>query len=489
MGRYPSGQRGQTVNLLAYAYAGSNPALPTILIMKGLPVVTPDTVDTPPGVMHDKVMTNSGNTPRKRGQPFLRVKHGSAVVPIYKGRTRKWDYFTVAFHMNGKRVRRNYGTLEKAKAEAQIVAKRIQEGFSATDDLTPVQRECDLAAEKMVAPFNMPPVSALDEYARCRHMLRDVPLMAVVQDFLHRTRGVTLGAKVPDLVGEFLKAKGEDKMSERYLDQLGVNARRFATAFPMEIMSIKSGEIDRWLRGLGGSPVTRNSVNRCIKVLFSFAKSRGYLPASESAAAELVPLAKEAQANTEIFQPVEIQKLLTAASADILPLLAIGGFAGLRVAEICRLDWSAVDLERRIITLRADQAKTASRRIVPISDNLAAWLGHLSRIGKVIPNEKTPVDATALAKKLGVKWPHNGLRHSSISYRIAEIKDAAKVAMEAGNSPKIIFKHYLELVTEQHAQEWFSISPPDGWTPPASDKVKYAPRPSRRRHLINSILG
>ena len=29
MGRYPSGQRGQTVNLLAYAYAGSNPALPT----------------------------------------------------------------------------------------------------------------------------------------------------------------------------------------------------------------------------------------------------------------------------------------------------------------------------------------------------------------------------------------------------------------------------------------------------------------------------
>jgi hypothetical protein len=31
MGRYPSGQRGQTVNLLAYAYAGSNPALPTTL--------------------------------------------------------------------------------------------------------------------------------------------------------------------------------------------------------------------------------------------------------------------------------------------------------------------------------------------------------------------------------------------------------------------------------------------------------------------------
>jgi hypothetical protein len=35
-GRYPSGQRGQTVNLLAYAYAGSNPALPTTLKINGL---------------------------------------------------------------------------------------------------------------------------------------------------------------------------------------------------------------------------------------------------------------------------------------------------------------------------------------------------------------------------------------------------------------------------------------------------------------------
>jgi integrase len=224
-------------------------------------------------------------------------------------------------------------------------------------------------------------------------------------------------------------------------------------------------------------------------VLFSFAKSRGYLPASESAAAELVPLAKEAQANTEIFQPVEIQKLLTAASADILPLLAIGGFAGLRVAEICRLDWSAVDLERRIITLRADQAKTASRRIVPISDNLAGWLKLLHRKGKVTPNPKIAGSATDLAKKLGIPWRHNGLRHSYISYRIAQIKDAAKVALEAGNSPDIIFKHYRELVTEQDACEWFSITPAAGWSPPESEKRRYAPRATRRKSFVDAIIG
>ncbi len=31
MGKYQSGQMGQTVNLLAYAFGGSNPSLPTSL--------------------------------------------------------------------------------------------------------------------------------------------------------------------------------------------------------------------------------------------------------------------------------------------------------------------------------------------------------------------------------------------------------------------------------------------------------------------------
>jgi integrase len=40
------------------------------------------------------------------------------------------------------------------------------------------------------------------------------------------------------------------------------------------------------------------------------------------------------------------------------PLLyAIGGFAGLRSAEIQRLEWSDIDLQRRFITVSALKAK------------------------------------------------------------------------------------------------------------------------------------
>jgi hypothetical protein len=85
-----------------------------------------------------------------------------------------------------------------------------------------------------------------------------------------------------------------------------------------------------------------------------------------------------------------------------------------------------------------------------------------------------------------MEWPRNALRHSYISYRLAIVKDAAKVALEAGNSPDIIFKHYRELVTEQDAKAWFAINPPEGWAPPV---VKLRRREMRHKPLADKILG
>jgi hypothetical protein len=56
-------------------------------------------------------------------------------------------------------------------------------------------------------------------------------------------------------------------------------------------------------------------------------------------------------------------------------------------------------------------------------------------------------------------WKHNALRHSFISYRVAETQDVAKVSLEAGNSPQMIFKHYRELVQPEAAKASFAIAP------------------------------
>jgi hypothetical protein len=59
----------------------------------------------------------------------------------------------------------------------------------------------------------------------------------------------------------------------------------------------------------------------------------------------------------------------------------------------------------------------------------------------------------------GFKWQPNGLRHSYISYRLAILPDTARVALEAGNSPEVIFAHYRELVTPEAANASFGVIP------------------------------
>ncbi|MDB6124517.1 MAG: hypothetical protein JWQ71_3510, partial [Pedosphaera sp.] len=49
------------------------------------------------------------------------------------------------------------------------------------------------------------------------------------------------------------------------------------------------------------------------------------------------------------------------------------------------------------------------------------------------------------------------LRHSYISYRVADTQEVNKTALEAGNSPAMIFSNYRELVTPQDAKSWFSL--------------------------------
>jgi integrase len=216
-----------------------------------------------------------------------------------------------------------------------------------------------------------------------------------------------------------------------------------------------------------------------IAALFRFAIKRKYLPKDAIEEVEAVQQAKEDNGEPEIFTPAEMRELLAAARSEMIPFLSIGGFAGLRSAELVRLDWSDVNLRERYIEIKAAKAKTGARRLAPITDNLFAWLEpHVKETGAVlgfeswwnqIPklvdavNERRKQQAEEARKKpesvRKFQWKHNALRHSFCSYRLAGTKNAAQVALEAGNSPQMIFAHYRQLVTETEAAKWFGVMP------------------------------
>ena len=214
----------------------------------------------------------------------------------------------------------------------------------------------------------------------------------------------------------------------------------------------------RSLRGLKVAAQTRNNFRTVLRTLFSYAVARGY--AQENAVAKTAK-AKVVRGAPDIFTPAQMQTILEKAPRDFVPYLAIGAFAGLRSAEIERLDWSEIDLQGKLIHIKAANSKSAQRRLVTISDNLAAWLSpHSRKDGQVADPERVRVARDKTCEAAKIKWPANALRHSYASYHLAQFKNAAATAAELGHaSPTMLYKHYREVVRPDAAAQWWQLFP------------------------------
>jgi integrase len=204
------------------------------------------------------------------------------------------------------------------------------------------------------------------------------------------------------------------------------------------------------------SPQSRNNYRRVLSSLFSYGVMRRFCPLNPII---LTDIAKVTDKPVEVFTPQQIQRLLQSAEADILPALSMGAFAGLRHAEISRLDWKEIKLDRGFIEVTALTSKTASRRLVTIQPNLKAWLKPLARTQGPVepPNARKKMDAARARANID-DWPHNGLRHSFASYHLAKYQDAAALALQLGHTTTgMLFAHYREVVSPDAADIYWKL--------------------------------
>jgi hypothetical protein len=143
---------------------------------------------------------------------------------------------------------------------------------------------------------------------------------------------------------------------------------------------------------------------------------------------------------------------------NLVPVLALGFFAGLRVSEAVAVDLAKIDH-------KADEFRVTGKtgpRLAPLTASCKEWLATYNRRkgNAWLPSMRTLVDEVqelfALAK---IQQIDNGARHSFISYRCAESRDIAAVADECGNSVQTIKNHYRQLVTAEAAKRYFAIRP------------------------------
>lgn len=149
-------------------------------------------------------------------------------------------------------------------------------------------------------------------------------------------------------------------------------------------------------------------------------------------------------------------KLCRASYPSLVPWLAISLFAGLRQAEVERIDWSQVGSS--FIDLRATQAKGRARRLITIRAVLASWLAdHRQTEGSVCPKGHRKL-ASEFRKQFG-GLERNVLLHSFISYAIGDGEPIKTVALESGKTEDVIFRHYREVVTPEQAKAFWALRP------------------------------
>jgi integrase len=423
---------------------------------------------------------------RKRRSSIVEVGTGPAKVRIYTiNRKDGYDQFTLAWQEGGRRRTRCFSCMDEAKMVAQQITVRLINGETGVCEAT--RRDIDILrhCERAAGEFGVTLAAAIEEWVSARRTAGEVPLSDAVRFYAANRADLIAVRSNVQVAAEFVESLKRKGVSIIYVRNANNNLKRFTDHVAGNIADVTTSDINRFLDGLKKlGPVSKNGIRRNVVTMFGFAKKQGYLHPDRKTAAEQSDSFKVPDKEISIFTPEEMERLLLAAHARILPLIAIGGFAGIRSAEIGRLTWQDIKWDRDYIEIAGRKAKTAARRLVPLSENLKVWLAPWrEETGPII----TITDASGALSDTAVKaqipggWRQNALRHSFISYRIAETGDVSRTSLEAGNSPKQVFRSYREIVDAEATKAWWSILPPEEWEPVG---LKWSLRERLRKNLL-----
>lgn len=208
------------------------------------------------------------------------------------------------------------------------------------------------------------------------------------------------------------------------------------------------------------SPRSRINYLTKLSQLYNFAVKNGWVDAN---LIERIDRPKAEDKEPGIFTVEQSANLLMHSSKHgLLHYITLGLFAGLRSAELLRLDANAVLMEERSIVVGASVAKKRSRRVVEMCDALHEWLTKYPLPqGQIVDGKEFRANLDNLKFDAGIlAWPHNGLRHSFGSYHLAECGDAIKTAGQMGHrDSNIVHNHYKALVLKSEVEKFWNLKP------------------------------
>jgi integrase len=394
------------------------------------------------------------------------------------GKTKKYAFYRLACYVAGRRVTRSFKSYGEAKTEAERLVREIAHGSQAAA-LTGGQSRDALDALQRLENFRQSTgrrysmLAAVSEFVETLEQLKGRSLGEAVEGFL-QTVAVISRKDVAEAVEEFLegrrhKAEAKDgkrpQRSASYETHVTSWLRGFAKTFPATAVC----DLAKEHLHLHFNPLTevgtknRNDRRAAVKMFLAWAVRQDYLPVNHRLFEANCMTRETVEAgDRDFFRPVELQNLLDNAPLEMMPVIALGGLAGLRVEEIMRLDWADVWRVEGHVGLPMLQAKTRRHRLVEICPALAAWLkSHREMAGKVYPAGLHAYNRKFVKLRDSLKIPtrKSGLRHAFCTYHFALHANGNLTAQQSGDSPAMIHAHYKGLAKQVDAEKWFQVTP------------------------------
>ena len=406
------------------------------------------------------------------------IRHRTSEAKIYAP-AKSFKYYRVCYVVAGKRRMHTFGTYSLARSEAQRIVRELASGSQATA-LNASQSRDALAALERLESYRRTTgkrtslLGAVSEYVEAARKLDGQTLGEAVERYLATVASVKR-KDITDAIEEFIQAdapktKAKEgqraQLSPKYAYNRSIHLRRFAGTFQNTAVSdLGKGHLDVFIGSLDEfSAKSRNHHRAAIRQFLSWCVRKDYLPVTHRLL-EADSLRPE-HANTaevQLYTPKEFRALLEAAEGGLQAMIAIGSLAGLRTAEMLRLDWADIWRVPGHIEITSGKAKTRQRRLVEIVPALSEWLNPFRGVtdGKLWTLHEITFQEhfRDLCERVKVKRKPNGLRHSFCSFHFAMHSNEGLTAAQAGNSPAMIHGHYKGLATKAEAEKWFHVTP------------------------------
>jgi integrase len=199
------------------------------------------------------------------------------------------------------------------------------------------------------------------------------------------------------------------------------------------------------------------AVNReleAMQAMMRYAVSKQWIEKSpfENAVTPIILKSAETRRKRTLSEDEE-SKLLAAClipkRAHIRPLIIAAIDTGMRLGELLSLEWTDVDLDSRVINLRALTTKTLEARTVPISDRLAI---ELESLRQKHPNRNSVFNITTIQKSWGSAVEAAGLdglhfhdlRHQFCTRLLAQGMPLEEIAKISGHADlNTLYRTYI----------------------------------------------